>query len=200
MVPRSLVDVEIMMQRARTLSISLALAAVIAQQLVPGVDGVTRWPATEIMIATDAIRALIRKGDDHQLRSQISTGRAEGVMTMEQSLAELVRSGRIDRDIAFAHCFRTDDLKPPPFEGEDLQGSDAAGWSYRGRNLHFGVREHAMGALVNGIAAHGGLVPFGAGLITLRLALHLIAHVVSLATGRSVIALPASHAAGETFE
>jgi len=45
-----------------------------------------------------------------------------------------------------------------------------------------------------------GLVPFGAGLITLRLALHLIAHVVSLATGRSVIALPASHAAGETFE
>jgi TRAP-type C4-dicarboxylate transport system permease small subunit len=45
-----------------------------------------------------------------------------------------------------------------------------------------------------------GLVPFGAGLITLRLALHLIAHVISLATGRAVIALPASHAAGETFE
>ena len=49
--------------------ISLALAAVIAQQLVPGLDGVSRWPATEIMIATDAVRALIRKGDDHQLRS-----------------------------------------------------------------------------------------------------------------------------------
>ncbi|WGS18872.1 MULTISPECIES: TRAP transporter small permease [unclassified Bradyrhizobium] len=45
-----------------------------------------------------------------------------------------------------------------------------------------------------------GLVPFGAGLITIRLALHLIAHVLSLATGRSVIALPSSHAAGETFE
>jgi TRAP-type C4-dicarboxylate transport system permease small subunit len=45
-----------------------------------------------------------------------------------------------------------------------------------------------------------GLVPFGAGLITLRLALHLIAHILSLATGRAVIALPASHAAGETFE
>ena len=45
-----------------------------------------------------------------------------------------------------------------------------------------------------------GLVPFGAGLITLRLVLHLIAHVISLATGRSVIALPASHATGETFE
>ncbi|MEH2706570.1 TRAP transporter small permease [Bradyrhizobium elkanii] len=45
-----------------------------------------------------------------------------------------------------------------------------------------------------------GLVPFGAGLITIRLVLHLVAHAISLATGRSVIALPASHAAGETFE
>jgi twitching motility protein PilT len=89
---------------------SLALAAVIAQQLVPGTDGTMRWPATEIMIATDAVRALIRKGDDHQLRSAISVGRAEGMMTMEQSLTELVRSGRITRETAFAHGFRTDDL------------------------------------------------------------------------------------------
>ena len=91
--------------------LSLALAAVIAQQLVPGVDGVSRWPATEIMIATDAVRALVRKGDDHQLRSQISVGRADGMMTMEQSLAELVRTGRITRDTAYAHCFRADDLQ-----------------------------------------------------------------------------------------
>ena len=90
--------------------LSLAVAAIIAQQLVPGVDGVTRWPATEIMIATDAVRALVRKGDDHQLRSQIGTGKAEGMMTMEQSLAELVRAGRIARDTALAHCFRTEDL------------------------------------------------------------------------------------------
>jgi twitching motility protein PilT len=89
---------------------SLALAAVIAQQLVPGADGTMRWPATEIMIATDAVRALIRKGDDHQLRSAISVGRAEGMMTMEQSLTELVRASRITRDTAFAHGFRTDDL------------------------------------------------------------------------------------------
>jgi twitching motility protein PilT len=91
--------------------LSLALLAVIAQQLIPGIDGVTRWPATEIMIATDAVRALIRKGDDHQLRSQISVGRAEGMMTMEQSLADLVRAARIARDTALAHCFRTDDLQ-----------------------------------------------------------------------------------------
>ena len=90
---------------------SLALAAIIAQQLVPGSDGVSRWPATEIMLATDAVRALIRKGDDHQLHSQISVGRAEGMMTMEQSLAELVRAGRITRETALAHCLRADDFE-----------------------------------------------------------------------------------------
>jgi twitching motility protein PilT len=91
--------------------LSLALAAVIAQQLVPGTDNIARWPATEIMLATDAVRALIRKGDDHQLRSQISTGRNEGMMTMEQSLADLVRASRITRETAFAHGYRTDDLQ-----------------------------------------------------------------------------------------
>jgi twitching motility protein PilT len=91
--------------------LSLALAAVIAQQLVPGVDGVMRWPATEVVIATDAVRALIRKGDDHQLRSQISEGKAEGMMTMEQSLAGLVCLGRISRETAYAHGYRTDDLQ-----------------------------------------------------------------------------------------
>jgi len=45
-----------------------------------------------------------------------------------------------------------------------------------------------------------GLVPFGAGLITLRLVLHGVAHIISLVTGRAAIAMPASHAAGETFE
>jgi twitching motility protein PilT len=91
--------------------LSLTMAAVVAQQLVPGVDGVNRWPAVEIMIATDAVRALIRKGDDHQLRSQISVGRAEGMTTMEQSLADLVRVGRITRETAYAHGYRTDDLQ-----------------------------------------------------------------------------------------
>jgi twitching motility protein PilT len=91
--------------------LSLALRAIVAQQLVPAADGAGRYPALEIMIASDAVRNLIRKGDDHQLRSQISIGRAEGMMTMEQSLAELVRAGRIPRETAFAHCFRPEDLK-----------------------------------------------------------------------------------------
>jgi twitching motility protein PilT len=91
--------------------LSLALTVVIAQQLVPGLDGVSRFPAVEVMAATDAVRNLIRRGEDHQLRLQLSIGRTEGMMTMEQSLAELVRAGRITRETALAHCFRPDDLR-----------------------------------------------------------------------------------------
>jgi transketolase len=41
------------------------------------------------------------------------------------------------------------------------QGSAGGGYGYGGRNLHFGVREHGMAASLNGMAAHGGIIPFG---------------------------------------
>jgi twitching motility protein PilT len=94
--------------------LSLSLAAIIAQQLVPAAEtapGPGRYPALEVMIATDAVRNLIRRGEDHLLRSQLAMGRAHGMLTMEQSLAELVNQGRIRRETAAAHCFRPDDLK-----------------------------------------------------------------------------------------
>jgi twitching motility protein PilT len=91
--------------------LSLALLAVIAQQLVPAVGHVGRYPAVEIMMATPAIRNLIRTGKDHQLRSHISTGRGDGMITMDQSLAELVRAGRISRETASAHCYHPDELR-----------------------------------------------------------------------------------------
>jgi transketolase len=47
-------------------------------------------------------------------------------------------------------------------EPSDKQKSDNGAWGRAGRNLHFGVREHAMGAILNGMAAHGGTVPYGA--------------------------------------
>jgi transketolase len=54
------------------------------------------------------------------------------------------------------------DFNPTVTSGEDTQGSEGGGWNYAGRNLHFGVREHAMGAIANGLAAHGGMIPYGA--------------------------------------
>ncbi len=91
--------------------LSPALLAIVAQQLIPGADGVRRYPAVEIMSASSGVRGLIRKGDDHQLYSAIATGKASGMITMEQSLADMLRSGRITRETAFAHCFRSEDLK-----------------------------------------------------------------------------------------
>ncbi len=89
--------------------LSLALLAVVAQQLVPSGSG-ARYPAVEILMATTGVRNLIRKGDDHQLYTALSTGRAEGMITMEQSLAEMTRSGRITRETAIAHGFRAEAL------------------------------------------------------------------------------------------
>jgi twitching motility protein PilT len=91
--------------------LSLALLAVISQQLLPAEDGGGRYPAVEILVATGATRNLIRRGDDHQLRASIETGRADGMLTMEQSLTELVRAGRISRETAFAHCYHPEDLR-----------------------------------------------------------------------------------------
>ena len=90
--------------------LSLALLAVVAQQLVPSASNGGRYPVVEILMASSGVRSLIRKGDDHQIYSAISTGRNEGMVSMEQSLAEMVRTGRIDRETAMAHCFRPEDL------------------------------------------------------------------------------------------
>ena len=54
------------------------------------------------------------------------------------------------------------DFQPPELANADKQGAVGSDWGYGGRNMAFGVREHAMGGAVNGMAAHGGLLPFGA--------------------------------------
>jgi len=54
------------------------------------------------------------------------------------------------------------DFEPPELAHDRAQGAAGGPWGYDGRNIHFGVREHAMGAAVNGMAYHGGFIPFGA--------------------------------------
>ncbi|MCL4468525.1 MAG: transketolase [Deltaproteobacteria bacterium] len=53
------------------------------------------------------------------------------------------------------------DFENPVEPPGDPQGSIGKIWGFAGRNVHFGVREHAMGSVLNGIAAHGGIIPFG---------------------------------------
>jgi transketolase len=86
------------------------------------------------------------------------------------------------------------DFENPEKAGGDMQGSAGGGWSYAGRNLHFGVREHGMGAILNGMAAHGGILPFGATFLifsdymrpSIRLAALMGLHVVYVFTHDSI--------------
>jgi transketolase len=86
------------------------------------------------------------------------------------------------------------DFESPQQPVDDAQGSAGGGWKYAGRNLHFGVREHAMGAILNGLATHGGLIPFGATFLIfsdymrppMRLAALMAAHTVYVFTHDSI--------------
>ncbi|MGN7725151.1 transketolase [Luteimonas sp. 22616] len=86
------------------------------------------------------------------------------------------------------------DFDPRATPGEDEQGSTGGGWSHAGRNLHFGVREHAMGAICNGMAAHGGIIPYDATFLIfsdymrppMRLAALMHLHVVHVFTHDSI--------------
>jgi transketolase len=74
------------------------------------------------------------------------------------------------------------------------QGMAGGVWGYAGRNIHFGIREHAMTAILTGMAHHGGVIPFGATFLTfsdymrpsIRLAALSAAHVIYVWTHDSI--------------
>jgi transketolase len=74
------------------------------------------------------------------------------------------------------------------------QGRAGGAWGYGGRNIHFGIREHAMTAILTGMAHHGGVIPFGATFLTfsdymrpsIRLAALSAAHVIYVWTHDSI--------------
>jgi twitching motility protein PilT len=77
-----------------------ALLGVIAQTLVPTIDGKSRAAAMEIMVATPAIRNLIRENKVHQIPSAIQTGAREGMQSLDQSLKALVKTQKISNEEA----------------------------------------------------------------------------------------------------
>jgi twitching motility protein PilT len=91
--------------------LSFTLEAVFCQQLLPHLSGKGRAMAAEIMIATPAIRALIRDGKGHQVYSQIQTGGRLGMKTMSMSLAELVRTNKVTMQTAERYVSDPSELK-----------------------------------------------------------------------------------------
>ena len=90
--------------------LSGALQGVVCQQLVKTADGKGRVVATEVMMATPAIRNLIREGKTHQIYSALQAGSSFGMQTMDSHLAALVRQGRITYDAAFEKCHHVEDF------------------------------------------------------------------------------------------
>lgn len=87
-------------QQSLCQQLSMVLRAVVAQRLLPTADGKGRIPAVEILNVTKAVANLIRNYKTEQLYSAMESGGPEGMMTLEQSLADLVTASKVKMEDA----------------------------------------------------------------------------------------------------
>ena len=90
--------------------LATVLQGVVCQALSKRADMPGRIVATEVMVATPAVRNLIREGKAHQIYSLMQGGARYGMHTMDQHLAEHVRSGRITYDMGFELSHNIEDF------------------------------------------------------------------------------------------
>ncbi len=98
-------------QQQVRVQLASALQGVVTQQLVPKPNGRGRAVAAEVLVATPAVRNLIREGKTHQVYSAMQAGGKYGMVTMDQSLATLVNSGEIAFETALERCANPEDLR-----------------------------------------------------------------------------------------
>ena len=91
--------------------LSLSLHAVLCQQLLPRIDEKGRVPAIELLLATYAVRSHIRSEKLQNLYNEMTLGKRLGMVTMEDSLTELVRKGLISREEALSRTARPDEVR-----------------------------------------------------------------------------------------
>jgi twitching motility protein PilT len=91
--------------------LSLSLAGIVLQNLLPRRSGPGRVPAVEVLLANDAIRNLIRRGLNHQIPAQLSLGRTSGMIPMDDSLARLVKAGTVTREEAARRAAHSDEFE-----------------------------------------------------------------------------------------
>lgn len=87
------------------------IEGILCQTLLPMASGHGRAIAVEVLIGTDAVRALIREGKTHQIYTQIEASGGLGMQTMDRAIAELYKRGRITRETAITHARKPDELK-----------------------------------------------------------------------------------------
>ncbi|WP_317618860.1 type IV pilus twitching motility protein PilT [Cellulomonas palmilytica] len=87
-----------------------AIQGVVCQTLCKRADGPGRAVATEVLVATPAIRNLIREGKTHQIYSSMQAGAKQGMHTMDQHLAELVKQGKISYEVGLEKAHHAEDF------------------------------------------------------------------------------------------
>jgi twitching motility protein PilT len=98
-------------QQQVRVQLATTLQGVVTQQLIPTADGQGRAVACEVMVATPAIRNLVREGKVHQIYSSMQAGGRFGMQTMDMSLAAHVKNGTINQQMAFERCHDPEELQ-----------------------------------------------------------------------------------------
>lgn len=93
------------------LQLANCLQGVVSQSLIPRADKSGRVLATEVLVATPAVRNIIRDNNLHLLYTSIETGRREGMVSMDQCLLSLYQKGIITYDAAISRCRSTETFK-----------------------------------------------------------------------------------------
>jgi twitching motility protein PilT len=91
--------------------LAVALQGIMTQTLLPTADGAGRCVAAEILVPTSAVRNLIREAKSHQIYSVLQTGGAHGMQTMDAALAQLVRAGKITKQLAESQAHSAEELR-----------------------------------------------------------------------------------------
>jgi twitching motility protein PilT len=115
-------------QQQVRVQLSTTLQGVVTQQLIPTADGQGRAVACEVLVTTPAIRNLIREGKVHQIYSSMQAGGRYGMQTMDMSLAQHVKAGRITQQLAFERCHDSEELQRL-ISGGTVPGAAAAAGS-----------------------------------------------------------------------
>jgi twitching motility protein PilT len=98
-------------QQQVRIQLSSVIQAIITQQLLPKADGKGRIAAFEVMIATPAIRNLIRESKVHQIETAMLTGTKNKMQTMDNSLLQLYKTGKITKDMAISRAISQEEIK-----------------------------------------------------------------------------------------
>src|SRR5262249_20726345 len=114
----------------------------------------SRWDEDLPVFSADAKGLATRKASEATLQA------------LARKMPELIGGSADLEESTYTVLKGEGDFESPSLGKTGAQGAAGGPWDYTGRNIHFGIREHAMGAAVNGLIYHGGVIPFASTFLT----------------------------------